>query len=101
MPSGCSCIYHTYADILLGVVFPRENSRVFLPVTRIAVHCDVALARVGQQEHNRDFLFYGCRGGTNDIEVVEEPRKRRMIFACPRLKRLVWLYYPNQKTTCG
>jgi hypothetical protein len=74
---------------------------VFLPVARIAVHRGVALARVGLQKHNHNFLFYGCRGSTNDIEVVKEPRKRRVIFAGPRLERLVWLYYPNPKTTCG
>jgi hypothetical protein len=57
------------------------------------------LSRVCLQEHNRNVLLYGCSGGTNEVEVVEEPRKGRMIDASPRLERLVWLYYPNPKTT--
>ena len=68
-----------------------------LPVARISIHCDVALARVGQQEHNRNVLLYGCCGGADEVEVVEEPRKSSMIDASPRLERLVWLYYPIQR----
>jgi hypothetical protein len=68
-----------------------------LPVARISIHCDVALARVGEQEHNRNVLLYGCCGGADEVEVVEEPRKSSMIDASPRLERLVWLYYPIQR----
>jgi hypothetical protein len=68
-----------------------KDPRVFLPVAHISVHCDVALARVGLQEYDRDVLFYGCRGGTNEVKVVEKPGKRCMIDASPRLERLVWL----------
>jgi hypothetical protein len=52
------------------------------------------LSRVRLQEHNRNVLLYGCSGGTNEVEVIEEPRKGRKIDASPRLERLVWLCYP-------
>ena len=66
------------------------------PVADIAIHHDVSLARVGLKEYDRNFLFYGCSGGADDVKVVEEPRKGRMIFASPRLERLVWLYCPKK-----
>jgi hypothetical protein len=75
--------------------FP-ERTRVCLPVADIAIHRDVSLAGVGLKEYDSNVLFYGCRGGTDDVEVVEEPRKGCMIFAGPRLERLVWLYCPKK-----
>jgi hypothetical protein len=70
---------------------------VRLPVARISVYCDVTLARVGLYKYHRNVLLYRRLGGTNEIEVVKKPRKRRMIDASSRLERLVWLYYPIQK----
>ena len=99
MPSGYSCTYRARDDdnYVRRRFFPKRG-RGCIPVAHIAVHCDVSLARVGLQEHNRDVLFYSCRGGTNGIEVVEEPRKRRMVDTSPRLERLVRLYYPVHKS---
>jgi hypothetical protein len=93
----CCEVLPVRVRILLLSIFSPERPRGCLPVARISVHCDVALARVGLQEHNRNVLFYGCRCGSSRVEVVEEPRKRRMIDAGTRLERLVWLYYPIQR----
>ena len=55
--------------------FFRKRTRGWLPVACISVHRDVALARVGLQEHNRYVLFYCRRGSANNVEVIKEPRK--------------------------
>ena len=98
MPSGYSCTYHARDnDNFVRRHFFPKRGRGCIPAANIAVHCDVSLARVGLQEHDRNVLFYGCRGGPHGVEVVEEPRKRGIIDTSPRLERLVRLYCPVHK----
>ena len=62
-----------------------------LPISRVAVHGDVTLARVGLQKYHRNVLLYCSRGRPIEIKVVKEPRKRRMVLSGSRLECLIWL----------
>ena len=55
-------------------VFLLKNARN-LPVTCIAIHCDVFLTRVRLKEHHGHVLLYSRCGGSSEVEVVEEPGK--------------------------
>jgi hypothetical protein len=66
--------------------------RRYEPITLIAVHGDVVLARVGQQEDDCHVLLYG--GGTrpDKVPVIEKPREGSVVLARSSLDCLVWLF---------
>jgi hypothetical protein len=45
----------------------------YLPVTRVAVNSNVALARIGLQEHDCNILLHRGVGRSIEVKVVKEP----------------------------
>jgi hypothetical protein len=56
-----------------------------VPITLIAIHGNVVLARVGQQEDDCHVLLYGSGTRADKVEVIEKPREGSVILACASL----------------
>jgi hypothetical protein len=62
-----------------------------MPITLVAIHGNVVLARVGLQENDCGILLYGSGARADEVEVVKKPREGSVIIACTSLECFVWL----------
>ena len=62
-----------------------------VPITLVAIHGNVVLTGVGLQENDCGILLYGSGARTDEVEVIEEPRERSVIFVCASLECFIWL----------
>jgi hypothetical protein len=56
-----------------------------MPITLVAIHGNVFLARVGLQENDCGILLYGSGARADEVEVFEKPRERSVVITCARL----------------
>ena len=94
--TSASPLFHAVKLFLCGATlgFSSEVERWksgHVPITLVAVHGNVVLARVGQQEDDCSILLYGSGACADEIEVVEKPREGSVIVACTSLECFVWL----------
>ena len=62
-----------------------------MPITLVAIHGNVVLARVGLQKDDCGILLYSSVARADEVEVIEKPREGSVIIACPSLQCFVWL----------
>jgi hypothetical protein len=67
--------------------FDAEEGRrgIYVPITLIAIHGNVVLARVRQQENDCRVLLYGSGTRADKVKVIKKPREGRVILACASL----------------